>query len=58
MVKLNPPPLPFVVANNAAYAGTDLNGLRDGTGAPGENRTHDLLLRREPLYPLSYGCKT
>lgn len=23
-------------------------------GAPGRNRTYGLLLRREPLYPLSY----
>lgn len=23
-------------------------------GVPGESRTHDLLLRRQPLYPLSY----
>src|SRR5215217_6628627 len=26
-----------------------------GAGAPGGTRTHDLLLRRQTLYPLSYG---
>ncbi len=26
-----------------------------GGGAPGETRTHDLLVRNQMLYPLSYG---
>src|SRR5687768_15855259 len=29
--------------------------LRPEAGAPGGTRTHDLLLRRQTLYPLSYG---
>ena len=28
---------------------------RSGCGAPGETRTHDLLVRNQMLYPLSYG---
>ena len=29
-------------------------GVKRGDGAPGGIRTHDPLLRRQPLYPLSY----
>ena len=36
-----------------------LGGSRENSkevGAPGATRTRDLLLRRQTLYPLSYGC--
>ncbi len=29
---------------------------RPGSGAPGEIRTPNLLIRSQMLYPLSYGC--
>ena len=43
-----------VVAKEAEILGFELkNGQKNG-GSPGGNRTHDQLLRRQLLYPLSY----
>ena len=41
---------------NGHYWGVENRPLSDMTvaGAPGGIRTHDHLLRRQPLYPLSY----